>query len=169
MKSPTTSIHWYMWLVSAWLCDFSCYTVSFMNLGALNLVYRCLVFAISSWWLFPLMSVCVLPNLFWLVLIWFILPDTKRPIHTLFLGPISLQYPFPSFYPEEMSIFDIKAWFLIGAEGWILYLNIIYYFVPFYWGTEIISVESKQWMHSIDWFSLFHKSYIILMYFKAVE
>jgi len=54
----------------------------------------------------------------------------------LLLGYILLEYLFPSFYPEKMSIHDVEVCFRDAAEGWILFSHPFCSFVSFYPGIE---------------------------------
>lgn len=41
----------------------------------------------------------------------------------LFLGSVCLEYLFPSFYPELISIFDVKVYFLDAAKDGPVFLS----------------------------------------------
>ena len=49
----------------------------------------------------------------------------------MLLSSICLEYLLPSFYPEIMSILDVKLCFLAAAAGWILFSHLFCWSVSF--------------------------------------
>lgn len=99
------------------------------------------------WW------VCsVFPYIFWLFLIWILFCQVLIWHQQLAFIVICLQYLYPYFYSDVISILYVNVSFLSTAGEWILFSHLIYYSVSFYSVIETIYIASYQWALLCDSF-----------------
>lgn len=124
--------------ISMWVSvyDFSCSSVSFVNLGALCLVYKYLELQCSLGDQYVLSF-----SFFWLVLVWTLFCQILT-ITACFLDPFTWNI-FSIFYPEVMLILDEKVCFLDTAEEYILFSNLVWLLFLLL-GCCDFNIESKQ-------------------------